>query len=147
MKNCLLLCPLHSQKVSHTYTRSSRTLHYNPTTMLLQPTTSKPPLYLSSHQNHFYSNSFPSGFHQNSTFPLRQAVVFTTKTNKNLLFITCSSISHVHSYGTVDYEKRPAMTWNAIYKRISMMENPHMDSDSVLNQVENEGKNLTKWEL
>ncbi|XP_022857435.1 pentatricopeptide repeat-containing protein At1g02150-like [Olea europaea var. sylvestris] len=115
--------------------------------MLLQPTTSKPPLYLSSHQNHFYSNSFPSGFHQNSTFPLRQAVVFTTKTNKNLLFITRSSISHVHSYGTVDYEKRPAMTWNAIYKRISMMENPHMDSASVLNQVENEGKNLTKWEL
>ncbi|KAL2478309.1 Pentatricopeptide repeat-containing protein [Forsythia ovata] len=122
--------------------------------MLLQPITSKPPLHLRSHQGHVFSASnlshsisFPSGFLQNSTFPLKQAVVFTSKTHKNPVFITRSSISHVHSYGTVDYEKRPVLNWNAIYKRISMMENPQMGSASVLNQVESEGKNLSKWEL
>ncbi|CAA3013086.1 pentatricopeptide repeat-containing protein At1g02150 [Olea europaea var. sylvestris] len=114
--------------------------------MFLQPTTSKPPLQLRSHQNHVYSNSFPSGFLQNSTFPLKQAV-FTTKTHKNPVFITCSSISQVHNYGTADYEKRPVLNWNAIYKRITMMENPRMGSASVLNEVENDGKYLTKWEL
>nr|CAN75355.1 hypothetical protein VITISV_002476 [Vitis vinifera] len=60
--------------------------------------------------------------------------------------ITCS-ISQIHSYGTVDYERRPLVKWNAVYRRISLMENPEMGSASVLNQWENEGKRLTKWEL
>ncbi|KAL5560625.1 hypothetical protein UlMin_036836 [Ulmus minor] len=37
--------------------------------------------------------------------------------------------------------------WNAIYKRISLMENPELGSSSVLNQWEKEGRQLTKWEL
>jgi len=39
------------------------------------------------------------------------------------------------------------MKWNVIYKRISMMENLELSSASVLNQWENEDKNLTKWKL
>ncbi|XP_059430652.1 pentatricopeptide repeat-containing protein At1g02150-like [Corylus avellana] len=60
--------------------------------------------------------------------------------------VTCS-ISQIHSYGTVDYERRPMVKWNAIYKRISLMENPELGSGSVLNQWEKEGRKLSKWEL
>jgi len=56
------------------------------------------------------------------------------------------SISQVHSYGTVDYEKRPAVKWGTLYRRISMMENPSLGSGVVLDQCEEEeeGK-LSKW--
>ncbi|KAJ8900300.1 hypothetical protein K2173_024940 [Erythroxylum novogranatense] len=57
------------------------------------------------------------------------------------------SISQLNSYGTVDYERKPVIKWNAIYKRISLMENPELGSGSVLDQWELEGKKLTKWEL
>lgn len=60
--------------------------------------------------------------------------------------ITCS-ISQIHSYGTVDYERRPMVKWNAVYRKITQMENPEMGSASVLNQWEKEGRKLTKWEL
>uniref|UniRef100_A0A2N9IM58 Pentacotripeptide-repeat region of PRORP domain-containing protein n=1 Tax=Fagus sylvatica TaxID=28930 RepID=A0A2N9IM58_FAGSY len=60
--------------------------------------------------------------------------------------VTCS-ISQIHSYGTTDYERRPMIKWNAIYKRISLMENPELGSGSVLSQWEKEGRRLTKWEL
>ncbi|KAM7274576.1 hypothetical protein ACFE04_016442 [Oxalis oulophora] len=72
----------------------------------------------------------------------------TLPTNKpsRLVSITCS-ISKVHNYGTVDYEKRPMVKWNALYRRLSLMENPELGSKDVLNQWENEGKRLTKWDL
>ncbi|KAK4410901.1 Pentatricopeptide repeat-containing protein [Sesamum angolense] len=114
--------------------------------MLLQPTTLK----ISPNYHHQNSNavSFSSGLLQNSTFFLRQSILsISRKALKNPAFVTCSSISHVHSYGTVDYERRPMLKWNAIYKKISMLENPNMGSASVLNEVENEGKRLSKWEL
>ncbi|KAG8363456.1 hypothetical protein BUALT_Bualt19G0024400 [Buddleja alternifolia] len=84
----------------------------------------------------------------NPTFYLRQPITSTNgKTHKNPGFISCSSISQVHSYGTMDYERRPMPKWNAVYKKISSMESPHIGSASVLNEVENEGKMLSKWEL
>ncbi|KAI3676799.1 hypothetical protein L1987_86412 [Smallanthus sonchifolius] len=60
-----------------------------------------------------------------------------------------SSVSQVYNYGTVDYEKKPGttVTWKTIYKRISMMGNREKGSSGVLNQWENEGKTVTKWEL
>ncbi|XVF79733.1 hypothetical protein PTKIN_Ptkin15bG0013500 [Pterospermum kingtungense] len=60
--------------------------------------------------------------------------------------ITCS-ISQIHSYGTVDYERRPMIKWNALYKKISLMENPELGSATVLNEWEKGGRKLTKWEL
>lgn len=39
------------------------------------------------------------------------------------------------------------MKWNAVYKRIILMDDPKKGSASVLNQWENQGKKLTKWEL
>ncbi|XP_050236324.1 pentatricopeptide repeat-containing protein At1g02150 [Mercurialis annua] len=62
------------------------------------------------------------------------------------LQISCS-ISKVHSYGTVDYERRPMIKWNSVYRRISLMENPELGADTVLNQLEKDGKKLSKWEL
>ncbi|KAA8515830.1 hypothetical protein F0562_018559 [Nyssa sinensis] len=113
--------------------------------MLLQSTISQSPLSHHHHHNHvsFSSTSslsllFPSGF-RNSTFP-------RTSTIHKHPIITCS-ISQVHSYGTVDYERRPMVKWSAIYKRISLMEDPELGSASVLNQWEKEGKKLTKWDL
>ncbi|KAM1175405.1 hypothetical protein ACFX2I_027815 [Malus domestica] len=60
--------------------------------------------------------------------------------------ISCS-ISQVHNYGTVDYERRPMVKWNAIYRKISLTEDPQVRSADVLNQWEKEGRKLTKWEL
>ncbi|CAN1188554.1 Pentatricopeptide repeat-containing protein At1g02150 [Linum perenne] len=60
--------------------------------------------------------------------------------------ITCS-ISQIHSYGTVDFEKRPPTNWIVVYKRISLMENPELGAGSVLFQCQKEGKKLSKWEL
>ncbi|KAJ1439559.1 Tetratricopeptide-like helical domain superfamily [Sesbania bispinosa] len=86
-----------------------------------------------------YSSSLPFKL---STHTLGQ----TQRVCYQRLSVTCS-ISKIHSYGTVDYERRPIVRWNDIYKRISLMQNPELGSSSVLNQWENEGKNLTKWEL
>ncbi|XP_071719728.1 pentatricopeptide repeat-containing protein At1g02150-like [Rutidosis leptorrhynchoides] len=60
-----------------------------------------------------------------------------------------SFVTNVYSYGTVDYEKKPGtiVTWKAIYKRISLMGSREKGSSNVLNQWENEGKSVTKWEL
>ncbi|KAK9015507.1 hypothetical protein V6N11_006612 [Hibiscus sabdariffa] len=35
-----------------------------------------------------------------------------------------TSQSQVHSNGTVDFERRPMVNWNSLYKKISQMENP-----------------------
>lgn len=113
--------------------------------MLLQPTTPKPPLNLRNHghnsvslsSNFSYSLSFPSGFCNSTVFkPIR--------TQKGVVF-TCR-ISQLHSYGSTDYERRRVVKWNVVYKRILNVEEGK-GSGSVLNQWENEGRSLTKWEL
>jgi len=63
-----------------------------------------------------------------------------------LPLVTCS-VSKVHSYGTVDYERRPIVRWNELYRRITLNPDPEMGSAEVLNRWENEGKHLSKWEL
>ncbi|KAK7286964.1 hypothetical protein RJT34_22345 [Clitoria ternatea] len=70
----------------------------------------------------------------------------TQSTCHHRVTVTCS-ISKIHSYGTVDYERRPIVRWNDVYRKISLMENPEVGSATVLNQWENEGRSLTKWEL
>jgi hypothetical protein len=99
-------------------------------------------------QNQSFSLSLSSSFcYSNYTLPFKQRVsVFYTYSVRRAISVTCS-ISKVHNYGTVDYERRPIVKWNVLYKRISMMKNPELGSASVLNQWENEGKTLTKWEL
>lgn len=101
--------------------------------MLLQSTIPQSPLHhrrvslsspLSSH-----SLSFPSGFR-----------------GRKHLAVRCS-ISQVHSYGTMDYERRPAAKWTGIYKSISLMKDRAVSAVSVLNDCEKAGKKLTKWEL
>jgi len=104
--------------------------------MLLQPSLHHHKVSLSSTIS--YSHPLPW---KNPNFTLHQTVNY-----KKLPVITCS-ISQIHNYGTVDYERRPMMKWNAIYRRISLMENPELGSGIVLNQWENDGKRLTKWEL
>lgn len=81
-----------------------------------------------------------------STLPLGQSQTQRPCHQRLSATVTCS-FSKIHSYGTMDYERRPIVKWNAIYRRISLMQNPELGSASVLNQWENEGKNLTKWEL
>ncbi|KAI4356602.1 hypothetical protein L6164_000613 [Bauhinia variegata] len=103
--------------------------------MLLQSSLHKQNVPLSSPQ--FYSQPLPCKV---STFTLPQTVNFQR------LSVTCS-ISKIHSYGTMDYERRPIVKWNDIYRRISLMENPKLGSSSVLNQWENKGQSLTKWML
>ncbi|WCJ23038.1 Tetratricopeptide repeat (TPR)-like superfamily protein [Euphorbia peplus] len=104
--------------------------------MLLQPSS----LY---HQNSISSTTSysPSLPWRNTQFtPPRQSL------NYQKLPITCS-ISQVHSYGTMDYERRPMIKWNSIYKKISLMDKPELGAGYVLNEMEKNGKKLTKWEL
>ncbi|CAJ2664959.1 unnamed protein product [Trifolium pratense] len=101
----------------------------------------------SSLQNQSFSLSLSSSFCYSNTLPFKQRVsVCYTYSSGRAISVTCS-ISKVHNYGTVDYERRPNVKWKVLYKRISMMQNPELGSASVLNQWENEGKTLTKWEL
>ncbi|KAL3651182.1 hypothetical protein CASFOL_007585 [Castilleja foliolosa] len=121
--------------------------------MLLQPTTPKPPSnHLHQNYNHFHSSnalSFSSVFSKKLSFFMKQPIIsISYKTHvKNPVFINCSSVSQVHSYGTVDYERRPMLNWNVIYKKISMLENTTSGSVSLLNQLETEGNKITKWDL
>lgn len=65
---------------------------------------------------------------------------------QKLPVIKCS-MSQIHSYGTVDFERRPMIKWNAIFRKLSLMDNPQLGSASVLNDWEKGGRSLTKWEL
>lgn len=48
----------------------------------------------------------------------------------------------------MDYERRPIVKWNAIYRKLSLLTDDHeLNASSVLNQWEKEGKKLSKWEL
>ena len=76
----------------------------------------------------------------------RSPVVSVAPLKMRTAIIVCS-ISQVYGYGTVDYERRPIIQWNAIYKKISLMEKPELGAASVLNQWEKGGRKLTKWEL
>lgn len=115
--------------------------------MLLRPTISQSPPHpqpISLSSSHSLSNSsnFPFGY--------RISPLKNSQLNHPFVIKNHSSVSKVHSYGTVDYEKRPAtttVTWKAIYKRMSIMGNPEKGATEVLNQWENEGKRVTKWEL
>ncbi|XP_002526471.2 pentatricopeptide repeat-containing protein At1g02150 [Ricinus communis] len=103
--------------------------------MLLQPSLNHQQASLSSTIS--YSRPLPW---KNPHYTLHQTV------NYRKLPITCS-ISKVHSYGTVDYERRPMIKWNSVYRRISLMEKPELGAATVLNEMEKDGKKLTKWEL
>ncbi|CAI0548367.1 unnamed protein product [Linum tenue] len=103
--------------------------------MLLQPSLHQSKLSISSTIS--YSSSFPW---RTPNFTPRRAL------DRSTFPITCS-ISQVHSYGTVDFERRPLINWNGVYRRISLMENPDLGAGTVLALCEKEGKKLTKWEL
>ncbi|XP_057979722.1 pentatricopeptide repeat-containing protein At1g02150 [Malania oleifera] len=103
--------------------------------MLLQPSSLHQHVSLSSTLS--YSRSLPSGF--------RSISLFRVVRHQNTA-ITCS-ISRVRSYGTMDYERRSMVKWNAIFRRISLKEGPEKGAAAVLNQYEKEGRSLNKWEL
>ncbi|KAK1425068.1 hypothetical protein QVD17_20412 [Tagetes erecta] len=91
------------------------------------------------------SLNFPFGF-RISPFKKHK---FAPLTIKNSSFSSSSSVSKAGSYVKVDYDKRrgTTMNWKGIYKRISLMGDPEKGAIEVLNQWENEGKKVTKWEL
>ncbi|PKA50293.1 Pentatricopeptide repeat-containing protein [Apostasia shenzhenica] len=60
--------------------------------------------------------------------------------------VRCSA-SKFYNYGTVDYERRPALKWSTLYRRISTMENVNDGSSFVLDRWEDEERKLSKWEL
>lgn len=101
--------------------------------MILQPS-------LQHHNASSLSYSRPLPCKTVPSFALRQSV------NYQRLPISCS-ISQIHSYGTMDYERRPMVKWSSIYKKISLMDNPELGSASVLNLWEKQGRKFTKWEL
>ncbi|KAI3498419.1 hypothetical protein L1887_34194 [Cichorium endivia] len=119
--------------------------------MLLHPTISQSPpnpqsISLSSSSSSLCNSlNFPYGFRSS---PIKKSQ-FSSFIVKNSYSSSSSPVSKVYNYGTVDYENKPrtTVTWKAIYKRISLMGNPEKGAAEVLNQWENEGKKVTKWEL
>nr|CAD1844927.1 unnamed protein product [Ananas comosus var. bracteatus] len=101
---------------------------------------SPPPPTLSSFPPFAYSR-IPLGF--------RSAALFARKEKERRLFvpIRCASISQIHSYGTVDFERRPGLKWSSLYRRIATMENEGLRSGAVLDRWEEEEQRLSKWEL
>ncbi|KAJ0435084.1 putative tetratricopeptide-like helical domain superfamily [Helianthus annuus] len=115
--------------------------------MLLQKPISQPPSHpqpvsLLSSSSSYLCNSL-NFLHGSRISPLKKSQFIIKNRSSS------SSFSNVHSYGTVDYENKPAttVTWKAIYKRISLMGNPEKGATEVLDQWENEGRKVTKWEL
>ncbi|XP_065039247.1 pentatricopeptide repeat-containing protein At1g02150 [Musa acuminata AAA Group] len=83
-------------------------------------------------------SKFTLGFHQN---------VAVLQSERRPGYPILCSISQVHSYGTVDYERRPVLKWNLLYRRISTMEDPSLGSGIVLDRWEAEERRLSKWDL
>ncbi|MFS7988609.1 hypothetical protein Hanom_Chr11g01036921 [Helianthus anomalus] len=113
--------------------------------MLLHSTISQSPPHPQPISSSFHHNpikffTFPPGYQKRShLYPL-----IITKCSSS------SPVSQAYNYGTVDYEKKKpgtTVTWKTIYKRISMMGSRENGSSGVLNQWENEGNSVTKWEL
>ncbi|XP_023737689.1 pentatricopeptide repeat-containing protein At1g02150 [Lactuca sativa] len=121
--------------------------------MLLHPTVSQSPphpqsISLSSSLSSSslsHSLNFPYGFRSSP----HKKPQFTSFIVKNRYSSSSSPVSKVYNYGTVDHEKKSgtAVTWKVIYKRISLIGDPEKGATEVLNQWENEGKKVTKWEL
>ena len=57
------------------------------------------------------------------------------------------SFSQVHSYGTVDFEKRERLKWSSLYRKIAMMEDPGIGASSVIEKWELEERKISKWDL
>lgn len=57
------------------------------------------------------------------------------------------SISQVYSYGNVDYERRPPLSWHALYGRILIIGGRGRGAAAVLEAWVGEGRRLSKWEL
>ncbi|KAJ0816797.1 putative tetratricopeptide-like helical domain superfamily [Helianthus annuus] len=115
--------------------------------MLLHPT-------ISQYQPHpqSISLSLPSSFPSNSlNFPYGFRISPFKKPQFNPFIIknSYSSPQSPVSRGNSYDEKRrgTSVTWKAIYKRINLMGNPEKGAIEVLNQWENEGKKVSKWEL
>ncbi|XP_068635015.1 pentatricopeptide repeat-containing protein At1g02150 [Aristolochia californica] len=75
----------------------------------------------------------------------RPVVVLPSKKNKTNS-IMCS-ISQVHSYGTVDYERRPPQPWRSLYRKITMEGSPSLGCSLILNLWEEEQGKIYKWTL
>ncbi|GMJ01217.1 hypothetical protein like AT1G02150 [Hibiscus trionum] len=97
--------------------------------------------------NHRVSLSSSSSYSRQLPPPPQIPRSIFSKTQSFKKLPTTCSISQVHSYGTVDFERRPMVKWTSLYKKISLMENPDLGSASVLNDWEKAGRKLTKWEL
>lgn len=110
-------------------------LHKPEATMLLQPT----PHHQNASLSSTISYSLPLSW-KNPHCGIRETVIYRK------LPITCS-ISKIHGYGTLDYDRKSFTKWNSIHRRISLMENPELGAGTVLNQMEKDGKKLTRWGL
>nr|XP_043611196.1 pentatricopeptide repeat-containing protein At1g02150-like [Erigeron canadensis] len=125
--------------------------------MLIHSTLSQSPPHPHPHpQLISFSSSFSNSIYFLSGFPKShlktshfKPPIIITKCSSSSSSSSSSYVSNVYNYGAVDYEKKQGttVTWKAIYKRISMIGSREKGSSSVLNQWENEGKSVTKWEL
>ncbi|KAL9245233.1 hypothetical protein vseg_018909 [Gypsophila vaccaria] len=110
--------------------------------MILQST-----LYFSSSSSS--SLNFPHGYASLGAYPCGKLEYKCSNTLPTIRSSFSFSFSDVHSYGTVDYEKRPMIKWGVIFKRISAVNDndAKMCVADVLNHCEKQGKRITKWEL
>jgi len=63
--------------------------------------------------------------------------------------VKCASVSKAYNtYGDVNNQRSVAPKWTPIFKKVSFIDDPEFKRvPSALDQIEKEGKKLTKWEL
>jgi hypothetical protein len=55
-------------------------------------------------------------------------------------------VANVHSYGTVDFERRPALRWSSLYRRVAVG-NRGRPVGRILADWDEGERRLDKWEL
>lgn len=115
--------------------------------MLLQP--NNPTIFHQKSHPNGNSPSFSSGFIQDSVFFPKQPIIISTSyvSPNNPVFSTRSWVAEPSKQGESSSEKEPSLTWIGTYKKISMLEDRNLSSDSVLNELVNKGKKFNRWEL
>ncbi|KAF5188322.1 Pentatricopeptide repeat-containing protein [Thalictrum thalictroides] len=81
------------------------------------------------------------------TFSSSSSILLHGNHRNNNNSIIANYIPQIYNYKKSDFERKPTPKWSIVYRRISLMENPEMGSAFVLNQLDKEGKNLSRWEL
>jgi hypothetical protein len=115
-------------------------------------------LFLEENESMLLQSPLPSSLHfaySRSTRPLAPCLYTLLHRSssrakggkRECLTIVSGTASQVHSYGTVDFEKKENLYWNFLYRRIMSAQREGKAISSVLETWDQLERRLSKWEL